>query len=108
MIYKFKSKAAGDVIMLGTSGDDVLRTIGRTPSPKGIVEAADMPAAMQAIEAAIAADEAARERAEQEARSSGEKSLPARDGVSLRQRAWPLVEMMKRAHAAGEPVVWGV
>ncbi|MEO6410780.1 MAG: DUF1840 domain-containing protein [Burkholderiaceae bacterium] len=107
MIYKFKSKAAGDVIMLGASGDDVLRTIGKSPAAKGIIEAADMPAAMQAIEAAVAADEAARESAEQELRSSGQ-TLPARDGVSLRQRAWPLVEMMKRAHAEGEPIVWGV
>ena len=28
MIYKFKSKAAGDVIMMGPSGDQVLRIIG--------------------------------------------------------------------------------
>ena len=107
MIYKFKSKAAGDVIMLGASGDDVLRTIGKSPAAKGIVEVAHMPAAMQAIEAAITADESAHERAGQDARSSGQ-SAPSRDGVSLRQRAWPLVEMMKRAHAAGEPIVWGV
>ena len=107
MIYKFKSKAAGDVIMLGASGDAILRTIGKSPAPQGIVEVADMPAAMQAIQAAITADEAAREQAEQEARGGGQ-TLPARDGVSLRQRAWPLVEMMKRAHAAGEPIVWGV
>ena len=107
MIYKFKSKAAGDVIMLGASGDDVLRTIGKSPAAQGIVEVADMPAAMQAIEAAITADESAHERAGQDARSGGQ-SAPSRDGVSLRQRAWPLVEMMKRAHAAGEPIVWGV
>jgi len=107
MIYKFKSKAAGDVIMMGPSGDEVLRAIGRAPSPKGIFEVEAMPAAMQAIEAAIAADEAARAEAEAKAKESGEK-LPPRDGVSLRQRAWPLVEMMKRAHAANEPIVWGV
>ena len=107
MIYKFKSKASGDVIMLAASGDAVLRTIGKEPAAQGIVEPADMPAAMQAIESAVAADEAARARAEQEARTSG-ATPAARDGVSLRQRAWPLVEMMKRSHAAGEPVVWGV
>ena len=28
--------------------------------------------------------------------------------VALRQRLWPLVEMLRRAQAAGEPVVWGV
>ena len=107
MIYKFKSKAAGDVIMMGPSGDDVLRAIGRSPSPQGIFEVDAMPAAMQAIEAAIAADETARAEAEAKAKENGEK-LPPRDGVSLRQRAWPLVEMMKRAHAANEPIVWGV
>lgn len=107
MIYKFKSKAAGDVIMLAKSGDEVLRSIGKEPAAQGIIEAAAMPDAMRRVEAAIAADEAARELAEQEARSEGRTPAP-RDGVSLRQRAWPLVEMMKRSHAAGEAIVWGV
>jgi hypothetical protein len=26
----------------------------------------------------------------------------------LRRRLWPMVEMIRRAQAAGEPVVWGV
>lgn len=107
MIYKFKSKAAGDVIMMGPAGDLVLRTIGKAPAPQGIVEPATMPAAMAAIEQAIAADEAARAQAEKEAQAEG-RQLPPREGVSLRQRAWPLVEMMKRAHAADEEIVWGV
>lgn len=103
MIYKFKSKAAGDVIMMGPSGDQVLRLIGKEPGPKGIIEPAQMPAAMQALEAAIAAEEAVRKEAEDEDGKPGKG-----DGVSLRQRAWPLVEMMKRAHAANENIVWGV
>jgi hypothetical protein len=36
MLYKFKSKAAGDVIMLGPNGDQVLRLLGRAPAPSGI------------------------------------------------------------------------
>lgn len=107
MIYKFKSKAAGDVIMMGPSGDEVLRSIGKSPSPKGIIELAEMPAAISAVEQAIAAEEAARAEAEAQARADGQKLGP-RDGVSLRQRAWPLVEMMKRALAANETIVWGV
>jgi hypothetical protein len=107
MIYKFRSKAAGDVIMMGPAGDMVLRVIGKSPAPQGIIEPAAMPAAMQAIEAAIAADEAARAQAEREAQATGQ-TLPPREGVSLRQRAWPLVEMMKRAHAADKEIVWGV
>ncbi|GAB4555122.1 MAG: DUF1840 domain-containing protein [Rhizobacter sp.] len=106
MIYKFKSKAAGDVIMLAPGGDAVLRIIGKEPAAKGIIETADMPAAMKAIEQAVAADEAARK---QPPSDDDDEPKPGKgDGVSLRQRAWPLLEMMKRSLAAGEPIVWGV
>jgi len=107
MIYKFKSKAAGDVIMTGSVGDDVLRLIGKSPGAQGIIERAAMAAAIAALEQAVAADEAARAQAEREAAAEGRK-LPPRDGVTLRQRAWPLVEMMKRSSAAGADIVWGV
>ena len=36
MIYKFRSKAAGDLIMLGPHGDQIMRILGREPAPKGI------------------------------------------------------------------------
>ncbi|HEX6705168.1 MAG TPA: DUF1840 domain-containing protein [Albitalea sp.] len=107
MIYKFRSKAAGDVIMMGPSGDQVLRIIGKTPAPKGIIEPAAMPAAVQAIEQAIVAEENARKQAEADAAAEG-RTLPPREAVTLRQRAWPLVEMMKRAHGEGKEIVWGV
>jgi hypothetical protein len=106
MIYKFKSKAAGDVIMLGPTGDRILGAIGKEPASKGIIEVADMPAAMKAIEAAIAADEAEAGRADEEARANGQTPPPR--GITLRQRAWPLVEMMKLAHRDGHDIVWGV
>jgi len=107
MLYKFKSKAAGDVIMTGPIGDAVLRTMGKEPGAKGIVLPADMPGAIAALESAVLAEEQGRQQAEADARADG-KTLPPREGVSLRQRAWPLVEMMKRAHAADEEIVWGV
>ena len=102
MIYKFKSKATGDVIMLGPNGDQILRVMGREPAPKGIIEPADMAGAIAAIEAAIAAEEAPGDE------EDGDDTQKGPRAVSLRQRAWPLVEMMKRAQAAGEPIVWGV
>ena len=95
MIYKFKSKAAGDVIMLQPHGDQLMRLMGREPAAKGIIETADMPAAIRALQEAAA-------QATAPADSDGER------GVGLKQRVWPMVEMMKRAQAAGEPIVWGV
>ena len=107
MIYKFKSKAAGDVIMMGPTGDSVLRAIGKEPGPQGIIEPAAMPAAIAALEKAVLDDEAARKQAEEEAASEGRK-IAHSDAVGLRQRAWPLVDMMKRAMAEGHEIVWGV
>ena len=106
MIYKFKSKAAGDVIMMGPAGDDVLRLIGKSPAPQGIIEVGSMSAAIAAIEEAVGADEAARAQAEKEAAAEGRKLAP-REGVTLRQRAWPMVEMMKRSMAEKADIVWG-
>ena len=96
MIYKFKSAATGDVIMLGPNGDQLLRTLGREPAAQGIIEPAAMPAAIAALQAAIASDE--------QPRDDDEKPAP----VGLRQRMWPMVEMLKRAQSANEPIVWGV
>jgi hypothetical protein len=107
VIYKFKSKATGDVIMLGPTGDHMLDVIGREPAAKGIIEPDAMPAAMAAIERAIVSEEAAYQQALADAKAKGEPA-PRAEAIGIRQRAWPLVEMMKRAHKAGEPIVWGV
>lgn len=102
MIYKFKSKASGDVIMLGPNGDELLRLLGRTPAAQGIIEVAAMPAAIQALESAVAAAEAV----DATPPAAADTASPP-EGISLRQRVWPMVEMLKRAHGQGEVVVWG-
>lgn len=105
MIYKFKSKATGDTIMLGPNGDQLLRLLGREPAPKGIVEVADMPAALTALQAAIDDDDRVRR---ERGGADDEAGTAGREPVTLRTRMWPMVEMLRRAHAGGEPVVWGV
>ncbi len=104
MIYKFKSKSAGDVIMMKANGDEVLGIIGKSAGAQGIIEAADMPAAIAAIERAVVEDDELRRQA---AEKGGPEGKPG-PGVTLRQRVWPLVEMMKRSHAEGNDIVWGV
>ncbi|RVT51438.1 DUF1840 family protein [Rubrivivax albus] len=103
MIYRFRSPAAGDVVMLGASGDELLRILGREPAAQGIIEPPAMPAAIAALQAAVAAAEAPADTEDHEADGSERQR-----GVSLRQRVWPMMEMLKRAHAEDAPVVWGV
>jgi Domain of unknown function (DUF1840) len=109
MIYKFKSSASGDVIMLGPQGDQVLRLLGREPTAKGIIETTDLPAALQALHAAMQAQPKPAGAAG--AANTNDAAVDAAEpepDVALRQRLWPMVELLRRSHAAQQPVVWGV
>lgn len=107
--YEFTSKATGRLILLARSGEQLLRVIGREPSPTGIIAPATMPAAIAAIASAIAQEDVqAQRQSAYGALISDGHDASSGDGVTLRQRAWPLVEMMKRAHRDGEAIVWGV
>jgi hypothetical protein len=107
MLYKFKSKAAGDLIMLEPNGRQVLQIIGKDPAPKGIIEPPQMAAAILALESAMAREEAEQKQADAQAQAKGDKAVRA-EGVSLRQRAVPFIDMLRRADKAGEDIVWGV
>lgn len=102
MLYKFKSPAAGDLIMLEPNGRQVLTLIGKDPGPKGIILPEQMTAALAALEQAVAADEAA---GKTDA-AADDDAKPAT--VSLRQRVVPFVDMLKRCKAADKEIVWGV
>jgi hypothetical protein len=111
MLYKFKSKAAADLIMLQPNGQRVLQIIGKAGSPggaaKGILLPEQMPAAIAALETAIAREEAALKAAQAEAAERGEE-LPPSEGVTLHQRATPFIDMLRRCEQAGKEIVWGV
>ena len=102
MHYVFRSKADADLIMMQPVGDQLLRIVGREPSPRGIIESAALAAAIQAIEAAVVA-----ERRQHGKESDAEEDLKEQR-VGLAQRAWPMLEMMKRALAERADIVWGV
>ena len=110
MLYKFKSRAAADLILLEPQGRQILQIIGKTPGPTGIVPAAQIPAALAALEAAVAADEARlREAAQQAAQTdpNAPEDEP-RDTVRLRQRAAPFMDLLRRSLQEDCDVVWGV
>jgi regulator of protease activity HflC (stomatin/prohibitin superfamily) len=107
MLYKFRSKAAGDLIMLEPKGRRVLEIIGKDAGPKGIIEPQQMAGAIAALEQAIAQEEAEQQAATDEAKAKGQVA-PRFDNVSLRQRAVPFIDMLRRADKAGKEIVWGV
>jgi len=98
MLYRFKSKNTGDVIMLEANGRQILEIIGKHPTRQGIILPEQMPAAITALEAAIALEH------------SGDEEAGAMhaEGIGLHQRALPFIQMLQVNHKAGQEVVWGV
>ena len=105
MIYKFKSQAAADVIMLQSNGEQMLAIVGKEPSVRGIITVAEIPAAVEALNKAIELHEAA---------ESSRKANPQTvvdvegDSIRLRQRAAPFIELLQCSDSADKDVVWGV
>lgn len=116
MPYKFKSRATADLIMLDASARRLLAIVGKDADGPGIITAAQIPAALAALEQAVQNDEARRAAATAAAQEEADASKAAsedavddedfRDPVSLRQRTAPFIEMLRRSAAEGRDVTW--
>jgi len=128
MLYKFKSRSTADLILLEPQGRRLLQIIGKEPGKTGIVTVAQIPSAIEALESAVLAEER-QAAAQQEAAAAAARQAQAEEGgdndndndnesednadgqrsefVSLRQRAAPFIEMLRRSAEGGHDVVWG-
>lgn len=102
MLYKFKSKNMGDVIMLEVTGRQILEIIGKDTGRTGIILVDQMPAAITAIEAAVAHEEKLAKQAVEQG------VTPATDEPALRQRAVPFIDLLRRCHQDRHDITWGV
>ena len=94
MLYKFKSKATGDLIMLEPDAKRLLKIMGREDQIKGIFLADQLPLAIAALESAVAKEELG--------------GLQDPKQISLRQRSSPMLKMLKQCLNQSVDVVWGV
>lgn len=111
MLYKFKSKNTGDIIMLQANGQQLLEIIGKATTEsvpeKGIILPEQIPAALSALQAAIVQEEADRAEAVAQALAKHE-AVPHFAAIALRMRAQPFIQMLERCQKDGDEVVWGV
>lgn len=115
MLYKFKAKNTGDVILLEATAKRLLGIIGKDASPQGILLCQDIPAAIAALRLAVAQEEIEekeeKEKAQQEPipdqDNAASDHATAQDPVRLRLRVPPFLDMLERSHRHGDSVVWG-
>ncbi|MBS0501208.1 MAG: DUF1840 domain-containing protein [Burkholderiaceae bacterium] len=107
MLYKFKSKATADLVMLQPNAEELLKIIGKAAGPTGIITVAQASAAIAAIQAEIQRREALRE-APPPSTDDDANDAAKEEAVSLRHRAAPFLDMLRQSSAEGKDVVWGV
>jgi len=105
MIVTFRSKAAGEIIMLGEHAKPLLELAGKLPEiaagTRGVFTPEQLPDAIRRIEAAIGG-----EREPRFDESNPEEKEKAARYVGLRQRAFPLLDMLRKAQAKNVNVTW--
>ena len=110
MLYKFKSRATSDLIMLEPVGRRLLQIIGKSPDDAhGIITAEQIPAAIAALQKAVdeeKADQAAAAAADAGGTDAGEAPPEPSERIWLRQRVAPFIEMLQTSAAQGREVIW--
>jgi hypothetical protein len=107
----FRSKAAGEIFMFAETARRIFQIIGRGDSARGVITAEQVPDALQRLVAAVEQEKAdikaAQAAADLDDRRGAEEPATATP-VTLGQRAFPLIEMLRAAEKKKVDVTWGV
>jgi hypothetical protein len=100
MLVTFSCTAYADITMFGDVAVHLLKMMGHSGTVPSAIVAADVPAALERLEAAVAA--------EGDSPAPGESPPEEEEepAVSLRHRALPLIELLKAAAKAECDVMW--
>ena len=101
MLVRFDSPA-GRFSMFGDIAVKLLNMMGHSGTVPGAILAQDIPAALEKLKAAVAAAPELPSGPEASGDQGGDKEPP----VSLRQRAFPLIELLEHAVQMKCDVLW--
>lgn len=104
MLYEFRSRATGSVTLVGRPAEQILNIIGKPITATGIITVAQIPAAIAALENAAVHEQTS----DVNTTDDDCTDEPPEPTVSLRQRIYPLIDLMRAALAADVDVTWGV
>lgn len=110
-MYKFKSRATSDLIMLEPHGRQLLVLIGKhahldAPASPGVLLPEEIPHALHCLEAAMVQEQAGVSASGTEEDAPQDEAQAPR--ITLQQRAKPFMDMLRRAQQANREIVWGV
>jgi hypothetical protein len=101
----FRSKAAGEIYYLPENAHRIFEILGKQTAPRGVITAEQVPDAIARLVAAVEEEKA---RLKEAPPQEGERTDEARRAVTLEQRAFPLLDMLRAAQKKNVDVTWGV
>lgn len=107
----FRSKAAGEIFMFAETARRIFEILGRSEAPRGVITAEQVPDALRRLEAAVEQEKAdikARAEATDQDDRRGTDGPAAPAPITLGQRAFPLIEMLRAAAKRNVDITWGV
>lgn len=102
MLITFTTPVHADITMFGDVARELIRMMGHSGSVPGAILAADVPAALERLKAAVAANPDAPlnpRREDEDPRERGQS-------VSLKNRALPLIDLLEAAAREDKHVMW--
>jgi hypothetical protein len=107
----FRSKAAAEIYMFAETARRLLNIVGKADSDRGVIRAEELGAALDRLTAAVEQEKAelGDERARHELEERAGDAHPERAApITLGQRAFPLIGMLRAAQKKQVDVTWGV
>jgi hypothetical protein len=106
----FRSKAAGEIFMFAETARRIFEILGRPEAPRGVITADQVPDALRRLVDAVEAEKAQLKAAREDAEVHDKQGdgTPQPQPITLGQRAFPLVEMLREAQKKKVDVTWGI
>ena len=106
----FRSKAAAEIFMFAETAQRLLQIIGQQGGARGVIPAEEVADALHQLLGAVEQEKAdlrqERARREPDERAGNAYGEPA--PITLAQRAFPLIEMLRAAQRKRVDVTWGI
>src|SRR5687768_12729359 len=107
MLITFTTKAHPDVVMFGDIAGQLLKAMGESADPPGILRGENIKIASDKLRAHLQMLPAENTRPPDDATAKSEEEIKQRlNYVGLKNRALPLLELMDAAYRKNSDVIW--
>ena len=100
-LVTFRSRAASAIIMYAETAQRLLEVIGKPMADRGVITSEQVDDALARLLQAVEQEKA-------QGAPAVDEASPREPPVSLRQRAFPLIEMLRAARKRHVEVTWGI